>query len=87
MFKLCVYESREKKFINLNNLIVEIRQVKRIEKEMALTNSMTTIAFTKKWLITVFHNVGYWGFFWFFLLVFLFVVAVVCFFFLVDISF
>ena len=86
MFKLCVYESREKKFINLNNLIMEIRQVKRIEKEMALTNSMTTIAFTKKWLITVFHNVGYWVVV-VFLLVFLFVVAVVCLFFLVDISF
>ena len=51
IFKLYVFKSREKKFINLNNLIAEIRKVKTIEKEIALTNSMKTIAFTKKWLI------------------------------------
>ena len=39
---------REKSFININNLIAEIRKVKRIEKEIALTNSMKTIVFTKK---------------------------------------
>ena len=42
--------SPEKKFINLNNLIAEIRKVKRIEKDFSLTNSMKIIAFTKKWL-------------------------------------
>ena len=46
-----MFKSREKKFINLNNLIAEIRKVKTIEKEIALTNSMKTIAFTKKWLV------------------------------------
>ena len=51
LFKLYVFKPREKKFINLNNLIAEIQKVKRIEKEIALTNSMKTIAFTKKWLI------------------------------------
>ena len=51
IFKLYVFKSREKKFINLYNLIAEIRKVKRIEKEIALTNSMKTFAFTKKWLI------------------------------------
>ena len=51
IFKLYVFKSREKKFINLNNLIAKIRKVKRIEKEIALTNSVKTIAFTKKWLI------------------------------------
>ena len=42
-----VFKSRE----NLNNLIAEIQKVKRLEKEIALTNSMNTIAFTKIWLI------------------------------------
>ena len=37
----------KKKLININNLIAEIRKVKRIEKEIALTNS-----FTWKWHIT-----------------------------------
>ena len=40
--------SREKKFINLNNPIEKIRKVKRIEKEITLTNSMKAIAFMKK---------------------------------------
>ena len=35
---LYVYKSREKKLININNLIAEIRKVKRIEKEIALNN-------------------------------------------------
>ena len=35
IFKLYVYKSREKKFINIDNLIAEIRKVKRIEKEIA----------------------------------------------------
>ena len=37
---------REKKLINLHNLIAKIQNVKRIEKEIVLTNSMKTIAFT-----------------------------------------
>ena len=41
----------KKKLININNLIAEIRKVKRIEKETALTNSKKTIAFIKTWHI------------------------------------
>ena len=52
IFKLNVFKSREKKFINLNNLIDKIRKVKATEKEIALTDSMKTISFTRKWLIT-----------------------------------
>ena len=37
--------------MNINNLIAEIRKVKRIEKEIALTNSKKTVAFTRKWHI------------------------------------
>ena len=48
---LCVFKSREKKLIDLNNLIGIIRKVKTMEKEIALINSMKTIAFTKTWLI------------------------------------
>ena len=47
IFKLYVYKSREKKIININNLIAEIRKVKRIEKGIALNNSMKAIAFRK----------------------------------------
>ena len=39
----------KKKLININNLMAEIRKIKRIEKEIALTNSKKTIAFTRKW--------------------------------------
>ena len=49
IFKLYVYKSREKKFININNLIAEIRKVKRIEKEIALNNTKKTISFRRKW--------------------------------------
>ena len=45
-----MYNSREKKLLNINNLIAESRKKKkRIEKEIALPNSKKTIAFTKKW--------------------------------------
>ena len=44
---MCV-KSREKNFINMNNLIAKIRNVKRIKKEMALTSSKKTIVSTKK---------------------------------------
>ena len=43
--------SPEKKSSNINNLIAEIRKGKRIEKEIAFTNSKKTIAFTRKWCI------------------------------------
>ena len=36
------------KLINIKNVIAENRKVKRIEKEIALTNSNKTIAFTRK---------------------------------------
>ena len=48
IFKLYMYKSREKKLLNINNLIAEIQKIKRIEKEIALPNSMKTIAFTRK---------------------------------------
>ena len=52
IFKLCVYKSREKRFINRNNLITEIQKFKSIEKEIALNNSMKTTAFRKKCHLT-----------------------------------
>ena len=50
VFKL--YKSRERKFININNIIAVIRKVKRIEKEIAFTNSKKTVTVTKEWHIT-----------------------------------
>ena len=38
-FKLNVHKSRENQFININNLIAEIKSVKQIEKEIATSNS------------------------------------------------
>ena len=52
IFKLYVYKSREKKFVNINNLIAQIRKVKRIQKEIALNNSLKRIAFRKTWYLT-----------------------------------
>ena len=52
IFKLYVYKCREKKFININNLIAEIQKVKRIEKEIALNDSMKITAFRKKLHLT-----------------------------------
>ena len=51
IFKLYVYKSREKKLLNMNNLIAEIQKIKRIEKQIALPNSKKAIAFTRKWYI------------------------------------
>ena len=51
IFKLYVYKSREKKLLNINNFIPEIRKIKRIETEIALPNSKKIIAFTRKWHI------------------------------------
>ena len=51
IFKLYVYNSREKNLLNINNLIAEIQKIKRIEKEIAPPNSKKTIAFTRKWHI------------------------------------
>ena len=48
IFKLYVYKFREKKLININILMAEIRKIKRIKKEIALTNSKKRIAFTRK---------------------------------------
>ena len=39
IFKLYVYKSREKKFININNFIAEIKKLKKVEKEIAFNNS------------------------------------------------
>ena len=47
ILKLYVYKSREKRFINLNNLMAEIWKPKIIEKDIALNNSKKTIAVTK----------------------------------------
>ena len=41
IFKLYFYKSREKKFININNLVAEIRKVKKIEKGIAFTKNDT----------------------------------------------
>ena len=43
---MCTIPEKQK-----SGVIAEIRKVKRIEKEIALTNSKKTIAFTKKWHI------------------------------------
>ena len=51
ILKLYVYKFREKKVLNIRNLIAEIQKIKIIEKETALPNSKKTIAFTRKWHI------------------------------------
>ena len=51
IFKLYVYKSREKKLLNIKNLIAKIRKLKGTEKYIALSNSKKIIAFTRKWHI------------------------------------
>ena len=48
-----VCKSREKMSINVNNLIAEIRQVKRIEKETALNKVNETVSFTKECYVII----------------------------------
>ena len=47
ILKLYVYKSREKRFININNLMAEIWKIKIIEKDITLNNSKKTVAVTK----------------------------------------
>ena len=48
-----VCKSREKMSINVNNLIAEIRKVKRIEKETALNKVNETVSFTKECYVII----------------------------------
>ena len=56
MSKLYVYKSRKKAIINVDNLITEIKSVKKIEcereQEIATSYSKKTIAFENKWHTT-----------------------------------
>ena len=47
----------EKKFININNLMSEIRKVKRTDKYIALTDSKKTIAFYKEMAHNKHHSI------------------------------
>ena len=48
-----VCKSREKMSINVNNLIAEIRKVKRIEKETALNKVNEKVSFTKECYVII----------------------------------
>ena len=48
LFKLYIYKSREKKFINMNKLIAEIQKVKRTGKEIALKTQRKQVLLEKK---------------------------------------
>ena len=48
-----VCKSREKMSINVNNLIAEIRKVKRIEKKTALNKVNETVSFTKECYVII----------------------------------
>ena len=54
LFKIYVYRSREKQFsiIQMNNLVSEIRKIKRFEKEIASYNTKKLKLYRKKWQIT-----------------------------------
>ena len=49
MSKLYVYKSRKKAIISINNLITEIKSIKKIEQEIATSYLIKTIAFENKW--------------------------------------
>ena len=52
IFKLYVYESRERRVLNLNSLIKNITKVKKLEKKIASVCEKKTIQFNNKWKST-----------------------------------
>ena len=49
IFKLYVYQSRERGVLNLNSLIKNVTKVKTLEREIASVCEKKTIRFNNKW--------------------------------------
>ena len=49
IFKLCIYQSSEKGVLNLNGLIKNVTQVKKLERKIASVCEKKSIQFNNKW--------------------------------------
>ena len=52
IFKLYVYQSRERRVLNLNSLIKNVTKVKKLERKIASVCEKKTIQFNNKWKST-----------------------------------
>ena len=52
IFKLYIYKSRSKHWLNINELLANIRHIKKLENVAAVVNVKAVAAYNKKWDIT-----------------------------------
>ena len=52
LFKLYIYKSRHKHRLNINELLTNILNIKKLEKVTAFGNAKKVAAYNKKWDIT-----------------------------------
>ena len=57
LFKLDIYKFRNKHRLNINELLANILNIKKLEKVNAFDNGKKVAAYNKKWDIT---NIGYY---------------------------
>ena len=80
IFKLYVYHSRERGFLNLDNLLNEFTRVKIVEKKTASVSIEKTIQFNKGWQVANFLSnlILSTQLSWFLFFIYLFVYLFVC---------
>ena len=84
IFKLHVYHSRERGFLNLDNLLNEFSRVKIVEKKTASVSNEKTIQFNKGWQVANFSSDLIlstqlsWFLFFIYLFIYLFICLFVC---------
>ena len=52
LFELCIYKSRNKHRLNINELLANILSIKKLEKVTAFGNAKKVAAYNKNWDIT-----------------------------------
>ena len=52
LFKLYIYKSRNKHQLNINELLANILNIKKLEKPTAFGNAKKVAAYNQKWDIT-----------------------------------
>ena len=53
IFKLYIYQSKEREVLNLNGLIKNVTKVKKLERKIASVCKKKTIKFNSKWKSTL----------------------------------
>ena len=52
LFELCIYKSRNKHWLNINEILANILSIKKLEKVTAFGNAKKVAAYNKNWDIT-----------------------------------